>query len=66
MYPWAVYEDLTGFIKRVLTIDERARVGIGIAFQRPPAVREMKLKDMLRICMEKKGGFMQFLSLKAR
>ncbi|VVB97558.1 putative branched-chain amino acid transport ATP-binding protein LivG [uncultured archaeon] len=40
-----------------LTIDERARLGIGIAFQRPPAVRGVKLKDMLRICMEKRGDF---------
>ncbi|MBU4373622.1 MAG: ABC transporter ATP-binding protein [Euryarchaeota archaeon] len=38
-----------------LTIDERARLGIGIAFQRPPAVRGVRLKDMLRICMEKRG-----------
>jgi Fe-S cluster assembly ATP-binding protein len=38
-----------------LTVDERARLGIGIAFQRPPAVRGVKLKDMLRICMEKRG-----------
>lgn len=40
-----------------LTTDERARLGIGIAFQRPPAVRGVKLKDMLRICMEKRGDF---------
>jgi len=45
-------KDITG-----LTIDERARLGIGIAFQRPPAVRGVKLKDMLRICMEKRGDF---------
>lgn len=40
-----------------LAIDERAKLGIGIAFQRPPAVRGVKLKDILRICMEKKGAF---------
>jgi Fe-S cluster assembly ATP-binding protein len=40
-----------------LTIGERARLGIGISFQRPPAVRGVKLKDMLRICMEKRGDF---------
>lgn len=45
-------KDITG-----LTIDERARLGIGISFQRPPAVRGVKLKDMLRICMEKRGNF---------
>ncbi|MGE5173438.1 MAG: ABC transporter ATP-binding protein [Betaproteobacteria bacterium] len=38
-------------------IDERARLGIGIAFQHPPAVRGVKLEDMLRICMEKSGVF---------
>ncbi len=40
-----------------LAIDDRARLGIGMAFQRPPAVRGVKLKDMLRICMEKRGDF---------
>lgn len=40
-----------------LGIDERARLGIGIAFQRPPAVRGVRLKDILRICMEKRGDF---------
>ena len=29
-----------------LTIDERARLGIGIAFQRPPAVRGVKLRQV--------------------
>jgi Fe-S cluster assembly ATP-binding protein len=40
-----------------LAIDDRARLGIGMAFQRPPAVRGVKLKDVLRICMEKRGDF---------
>ena len=40
-----------------LTLDERANLGIGIAFQRPPAVRGVKLNAMLRICMEKRGVF---------
>jgi Fe-S cluster assembly ATP-binding protein len=44
--------DVTGF-----TIDERARFGIGMAFQRPPAVRGVKLGDLLRICGEKSGNF---------
>ncbi len=39
------------------SIDERARLGIGIVFQNPPAVRGVRLKDMLRICMEKIGTF---------
>lgn len=42
--------DITG-----LTIDERARLGIGVAFQRPPAVRGVKLRDLLTECMKKKG-----------
>ena len=40
-----------------LSMDKRARLGIGIAFQRPPAVRGVKLKDIIRICMEKRGAF---------
>ncbi len=40
-----------------LSIDERARLGVGIAFQRPPAVRGVRLKDMMRICMERSGNF---------
>lgn len=39
-----------------LSIDERARLGIGMVFQNPPTVRGVKLKDMLRICMEKSGS----------
>jgi Fe-S cluster assembly ATP-binding protein len=32
-----------------LTIDERARLGIGIAFQRPPAVRGVKLRQLMEV-----------------
>ncbi len=32
-----------------LTIDERARIGIGIAFQRPPSVRGITLRTMMRL-----------------
>jgi Fe-S cluster assembly ATP-binding protein len=32
-----------------LEIDERARLGIGIAFQRPPAVRGVKLRQMIDV-----------------
>jgi Fe-S cluster assembly ATP-binding protein len=38
-------------------LDERARLGIGMVYQNPPAVRGVRLKDMLRICMEKSGTF---------
>lgn len=39
------------------SINERARLGIGMVFQHPPAVRGVKLRDVLRICMEKSGAF---------
>jgi Fe-S cluster assembly ATP-binding protein len=45
--------DITG-----CSIDERARLGIGIAFQRPPAVRGVKLKGILQTCMRKRGAAM--------
>jgi Fe-S cluster assembly ATP-binding protein len=32
-----------------MSMDERARLGIGMAFQRPPALRGLKLKDLVRI-----------------
>jgi Fe-S cluster assembly ATP-binding protein len=37
-------EDLAG-----LEIDERARLGIGIAFQRPPAVRGIRLRRLIEV-----------------
>lgn len=33
-----------------LPMDERARMGIGIAFQSPPAIRGLKLKDLIKLC----------------
>lgn len=44
-------KDITG-----LSMDQRARLGIGMAFQRPPAVRGVKLRDILRICTGKRGA----------
>lgn len=38
-------------------IDERARRGIGTVFQNPPAIRGVRLKDVLRLCMEKNNAF---------
>lgn len=32
-----------------MTMYERARLGIGMAFQRPPALRGLKLKDLIKI-----------------
>src|SRR5512136_2280655 len=34
------------------SLDERARLGIGMSFQRPPIVRGVKTRDMVRACME--------------
>jgi len=39
------------------SLDERARLGIGMVYQNPPAVRGVRLKEMLRICMEKNGTY---------
>ena len=33
------------------TLDERARLGIGMSFQRPPVVRGVKTREMVRACM---------------
>jgi Fe-S cluster assembly ATP-binding protein len=40
-------KDITG-----LTLDERARLGIGMSFQRPPVVRGVKTRDMVSACLE--------------
>jgi Fe-S cluster assembly ATP-binding protein len=34
-----------------LPLDERARLGIGMSFQRPPVVRGVKTKDMVAACL---------------
>jgi Fe-S cluster assembly ATP-binding protein len=39
-----------------LSTDERARLGIGISFQRPPVVRGVKTRDMLTVCVGGEGG----------
>ncbi|MBC7265554.1 MAG: ABC transporter ATP-binding protein [Coriobacteriia bacterium] len=35
-----------------LAIDERARMGIGVAFQRPPAVRGIKLRQLIEVAAD--------------
>jgi Fe-S cluster assembly ATP-binding protein len=35
----------------MLSPDERARLGIGMSFQRPPVVRGVKMRDMLAACL---------------
>jgi Fe-S cluster assembly ATP-binding protein len=39
-----------------LDVDERARLGIGISFQRPPVVRGVKTRDMVSAALRGKGG----------
>jgi len=37
------------------SLDERARLGIGMSFQRPPVVRGVKTRDMVAACVESRG-----------
>jgi Fe-S cluster assembly ATP-binding protein len=39
----------------MLSLDERARLGIGISFQRPPVVRGVKTRDMVAACLKGQG-----------
>jgi Fe-S cluster assembly ATP-binding protein len=39
-----------------LNLDERARMGIGMSFQRPPVVRGVKTRDMMAACLKGQGG----------
>lgn len=43
--------DITG-----LPLDERARLGIGMSFQRPPVVRGVKTRDMVAACLKGRGN----------
>ena len=38
-----------------LPLDERARLGIGMSFQRPPVVRGVKTSDMVAACLRGRG-----------
>lgn len=38
-----------------LSVDERARLGIGMSFQRPPVVRGVKTRDMVSACLKGRG-----------
>ncbi len=38
-----------------LPLDERARLGIGMSFQRPPVVKGVKTRDMLTACLRGRG-----------
>lgn len=37
-----------------MNLDERARLGMALAFQNPPEITGVKLRDMLKICLGKK------------
>jgi Fe-S cluster assembly ATP-binding protein len=37
-------------------LDERARMGMGISFQRPPVVRGVKTRDMVKACLKTTDG----------
>ncbi len=39
-----------------LSLDERARRGMGMSFQRPPVVRGVKTKDMIDACVRGRAG----------
>jgi Fe-S cluster assembly ATP-binding protein len=43
-------QDVTG-----LTVDERARMGMGMSFQRPPVVRGVKTRDMITACLRREA-----------
>ena len=44
-------QDMSG-----MSSDERARLGIGISFQRPPVVRGVKTRDMVTACLGSRGN----------
>jgi len=39
-----------------MTTTERVQLGLGVSFQNPPAIRGVKLKDLLNIESSKKGA----------
>jgi len=43
--------DITG-----LELDERARLGFGLSFQRPPVVRGVKTRDMVAACLRREAS----------
>jgi len=40
----------------MVSLDERARLGIGMSFQRPPVVRGVKTSDMIAACLKGQGS----------
>ena len=49
-----------------LSLDERARLGIGMSFQRPPVVRGVKTSDMVAACLKGRGDAETIASLAKR
>ncbi|MFP4193725.1 MAG: ABC transporter ATP-binding protein [Desulfosalsimonas sp.] len=47
-----------------LPIHERARLGIGVAFQRPPAINGLKTRDVVSLCAGEKGVDVENLARK--
>ena len=43
--------DITG-----LPMDERARLGIGLAYQRPPAIHGLKTRQLVQLCAGQRGS----------
>lgn len=39
-----------------LSVDERARLGIGLALQKPPALRGVRMKEMVAACMRERAS----------
>jgi len=49
-----------------LNVDERARLGIGMSFQRPPVVRGVKTRDMVAACLKNDGDSEEITKLAER
>ena len=49
-----------------LSLDERARLGIGMSFQRPPVVRGVKTRDMVSACLRGRGDDEAITTLASR
>ncbi len=47
-------EEITG-----LSVNERAKRGLGIAFQRPPAVKGVKLRQLAELCAKRDGELIE-------
>jgi Fe-S cluster assembly ATP-binding protein len=49
-----------------MSLDERARLGIGMSFQRPPVVRGVKTRDMVAACLKERGNGERIKELAAK